>query len=196
MAKNIKLISTNSYFNIFNLLCKELEDKTSINEKNLIFMEEKGSLMAESIICSTFGGAFNTEVYSFGNFLRLKRGEDKVLSKEGSAMVINTPIIKQMRRSNLNFPDLDKPEPICSPIGVMAISAPKLNSAMPKISAMAEHKKTTVSVVVRDKTGVKFKRSTITVTGSTDIVDSINFFQSAFNMYMLRLKRRGYVCVE
>lgn len=84
----IKLITTNSYFNIFSLLCRELEGKTSIDQKNLIFVEEKGSLMTESVICSTFGGAFNTEVYSFGNYLRLKRGEDKVLSKEGSSMVI------------------------------------------------------------------------------------------------------------
>ena len=84
----IKLITTNSYFNIFTLLCKELEGKTSIEQKNLIFVEEKGSLMTESAICSAFGGSFNTEVYSFGNFLRLKRGEDKVLSKEGSSMVI------------------------------------------------------------------------------------------------------------
>ena len=84
----IKLITTNSYFNIFSLLCRELEGKTSIEQKNLIFVEEKGSLMTESVICSAFGGAFNTEVYSFGNFLRLKRGEDKVLSKEGSSMVI------------------------------------------------------------------------------------------------------------
>jgi hypothetical protein len=41
----IKLIATNSYFNIFPLLCRELEGKTSIDQKNLIFVEEKGSLM-------------------------------------------------------------------------------------------------------------------------------------------------------
>ena len=88
MIESAKIITTNSYFHIFSILCRELDGKTSIDERNLIFMEEKGSLMAESSICATFGGAFNTEVYSFGNYLRLKRGEDKVLSKEGASMVI------------------------------------------------------------------------------------------------------------
>ena len=70
------------------------------------------------------------------------------------------------------------------------MSAPRLNNAIPKISATAEQRKTPVSVGDNDRTGVKFKRTTIRVTGSTDTIDSVNFFQSAFNMGFL-LNERG-----
>ena len=44
--------------------------------------------MVERFLCASIGGTFNTEVYSFGNFLRAKKTFDKVLSKEGSAMAV------------------------------------------------------------------------------------------------------------
>lgn len=86
---NAKLIGTDSYFNIFpiltDLLCGKANDLT---RKNFVFCEEKLSLMAERAICAKFGGTFNTEVYSFGNFLRTRKTVSGLLSKEGSAMVV------------------------------------------------------------------------------------------------------------
>lgn len=83
------LIITNSYFNIFPLLTDNLLGKANdLTHKNYVFCEEKLSLMAERYIASAFGGTFNTEVYSFGNFLRAKHPPLNLLSKEGSAMAV------------------------------------------------------------------------------------------------------------
>jgi ATP-dependent helicase/nuclease subunit B len=89
MKEKIKLITTDSYFNVFEILKKELAGKTEgLSGKNLIFCDEKISLMAERHLCSINGGSFNTQVYSFGNYLRVKKGNLTALSKEGSAMAI------------------------------------------------------------------------------------------------------------
>ncbi|MBO4251917.1 MAG: PD-(D/E)XK nuclease family protein [Clostridia bacterium] len=83
------LILTDSYFNVFPLLTDELRGKANdLTHKNLVFCEEKLSLMAERFIAAQFGGTFNTEVFSFGNFLRAKKPINDLLSKEGSNMAI------------------------------------------------------------------------------------------------------------
>ncbi len=85
----IKLITAKSRFGLFESLKKELKGKTSgLDGRNLVFCEEKVSLMTERVICSECKGSFNTDVYSFGNYLRAKKTEIKTLSKEGSAMVV------------------------------------------------------------------------------------------------------------
>lgn len=84
-----KLITTDSYFNIFPILTDCLNGRANdLTHKNFVFCEEKFSLMAERVIAAKFGGTFNTEVYSFGNFLRAKKTVKGLLSKEGSAMVV------------------------------------------------------------------------------------------------------------
>ncbi|MBQ9734898.1 MAG: exodeoxyribonuclease V subunit gamma [Clostridia bacterium] len=84
----IKLLTTNSYFNLFTLLIKNIDGVNAVGGKNIVFCEEKVSLMAERMLCAETGGSFNTDVYSFGNFLRTKKQVDNVLSKEGSAMAV------------------------------------------------------------------------------------------------------------
>ena len=87
----IKLLTTDSYFNMFDLLIKSLSNEPNeIDRKNIVFCEEKVSLMIERMIASSLGGSFNTEVYSFGNFLRAKKNFDNLLTKEGSAMVVKS----------------------------------------------------------------------------------------------------------
>ncbi len=84
----IKLITTDSYYNLFPILNNLLKGKVNtLGGKNLIFCEEKVSLMAERSIMSQFNGSFNTAVYSFGNFLRAKMPRT-ALTKEGSAMAV------------------------------------------------------------------------------------------------------------
>lgn len=83
------LIITDSYFNLFPLLTKELTGKANdLSQKNFVFCEEKLTLMAERAIAAAFKGSFNTEVYSFGNYLRKRKSVDGLLSKEGSAIVV------------------------------------------------------------------------------------------------------------
>lgn len=85
----INLITTNSYFNMFDLLIKDLSEKSKdVQKPNVIFCEEKVSLMIERFLCYQLGGSFNTEVFSFGNFLRVKKPMSNLLSKEGSTMVV------------------------------------------------------------------------------------------------------------
>lgn len=89
MAKNCKLIITNSYFQVFQILSENLKEKQKgLTERNLVFCEDKVSLMAERTICASGGGSFNTDVYSFGKFLHKKKSFGKTLTKEGSAMAI------------------------------------------------------------------------------------------------------------
>ena len=102
MNKKLNLIITDSYHNLFPTLAENLSDKISgLNRKNLIFCEEKISLMAERYLCSVYGGTFNTDVYSFGNYLRCKKHIDKTLSREGSAMAVKR-ILSNVALKNLN----------------------------------------------------------------------------------------------
>ncbi len=85
----INLITTNSYYNLFPTLISLLKQSgNNPSAPNVVFCEEKVSLMIERMICYELNGSFNTEVYSFGNFLRVKKPNIKALSKEGSAMVV------------------------------------------------------------------------------------------------------------
>ena len=85
----VNLITTNSYFNMFDLLIKDLKEKSKdVQKPNVIFCEEKVSLMIERFLCYQLGGSFNTEVFSFGNFLRVKKPMNNLLTKEGSTMVV------------------------------------------------------------------------------------------------------------
>lgn len=98
----IKLITTQSYFGAFDALKEELKNKINgLDGKNLVFCEEKISLMAERTLCERFNGSFNTDVYSFGNYLRAKKRLDNVLSAEGSAMAVKR-VIEELTLSCFN----------------------------------------------------------------------------------------------
>ena len=90
----VKLILTKTYFDLFPTLIEELKGNDCLENKNLVFCEAKVSLMTERFICSELNGSFNTDVYSFGKFLRTKKHVDKLLSKEGSAMALKRILSK------------------------------------------------------------------------------------------------------
>ena len=49
----IKIITAQSYFGLFDALKNQLKGKTQgLDGRNIVFCEEKSSLMAERIICS------------------------------------------------------------------------------------------------------------------------------------------------
>lgn len=108
MKNNATLIETNNYYGIFSALIKALDGKTTgLKGKNLIFCEEKISLMAESAICSAYSGSFNTDVYSFGNYLRKNKKIENVLGKEGAVMavrkVLNAVPLNCFNKSRVNL---------------------------------------------------------------------------------------------
>ncbi|MBR5388677.1 MAG: PD-(D/E)XK nuclease family protein [Clostridia bacterium] len=88
-----KLFTADSCFGLFPVLISELNGKTSaLGGKNLIFCEEKLSLSVERAICDNFSGSFNTEVCSFGKFLRKNSKVDNLLSREGSVIAVKSLI--------------------------------------------------------------------------------------------------------
>ena len=98
--------------------------------------------------------------------------------RSGSATVMSIPIAKHTPSSSERLLSLVRPEPMCSPMGVMARSAPRLNSAIPKIRNTAEMRNTTISAVVKLISGVRFRTNTRATIGSTDTRDSRSFFKS------------------
>lgn len=56
--------------------------------KNLVFTEEKTTLVTERAILAQAGGTFNTRVFSMRKFLKTLSDEKDVLSKEGSVMLM------------------------------------------------------------------------------------------------------------
>lgn len=91
----VNLILTNSYYNLFPTLVDLIKpDVKSLSKRNVIFCEAKISLMVERFICGNLGGSFNTDVYSFGSFLRSQKKIDSLLSKEGSAMAVKNILTK------------------------------------------------------------------------------------------------------
>ncbi len=89
MEKTARLILTDTYYDVFNRLSKEIEKNEGVlKQKTLVFCEEKISLMTERVICESLGGSFDVDVFSFGKFLRKKKNLTNVLGKEGSAMAV------------------------------------------------------------------------------------------------------------
>ncbi len=103
----VKLIVTDSLFLTFECLNAQLRSLKDLNQTNVVFTEEKISLMTERFICSVDGGSFNTSVYSFGKYLSRSKTFDKILSKEGSAMavkrVLSTAPVKRINRGSIRL---------------------------------------------------------------------------------------------
>lgn len=97
----MKILLTNSYFNVFNILLDQIPNTNDLSQKNYIFCEEKCSLMIERLIANKFCGSFNTSVYSFGNYMRIFRTGKTALTREGSCMAIKK-IISTLPLSLLN----------------------------------------------------------------------------------------------
>ena len=88
---------------------------------------------------------------------------------------MKTPRRKQTVSSAVILRERVSPAPICSPIGVIAISAPRLNSVIPMISTTEDSRKTVSSRAVRLTSGVRYRMHTSATTGVTEKRDSLNF---------------------
>lgn len=96
-----KLILTSSQFGVIPCLNSVLQGVNQLSEKNIIFCEEKISLMVERSVCSAFGGSFNTKVYSFNKYSKNNNPNLRLLSKEGSAMVVKR-VLNGLKLKRLN----------------------------------------------------------------------------------------------
>lgn len=66
--------------------------------RNVVFCEDRLTLIAERAITRHNGGSFNTSVTTFARFLRL---EEKILSKQGSVMATGTVMTSLLREKKL-----------------------------------------------------------------------------------------------
>ena len=91
--------------------------------------------------------------------------------RSGSEIVIMMPSKKLTNTISQTFLDLVMQLPTFVPIGVIAVSAPKVKNAMPTISSTAPIKKET-SILLGIGATVKHSSSTMMVIGRTDAIDS------------------------
>ena len=110
--------------------------------------------------------------------------------RSGSAIVISTPITNPTPSKTPSFLDLVSPAPTCSPIGVMARSAPRLKSPIPIMRKTAHTQNAVSSVAVKSISGVNESTTTMRATGNTEINDSLNLISMRFmgfpNDFLLR----------
>ena len=95
--------------------------------------------------------------------------------KSGSAIVTKSPTTNDTNNSSPSFLFLVSPFPTLLPIGVIDISAPILNSAIPNIIITDATKNIMVSANVNCIRGVKLSTITSKIIGATDNADSFNF---------------------
>ena len=93
--------------------------------------------------------------------------------KSDSAIVTKNPIIKQIISINNNLLVFNIDEPIWLPIGLIAISAPNVNNAIPIISITAAIPKVIRSLAFKWAIGVNDKIKTIMKIGNTASMDSL-----------------------
>ena len=89
-------------------------------------------------------------------------------------MVMAIPIIRATTMSRPSLRVLVSCEPIRSPIGIMAISAPREKSAMPTMRSTAPIRNNATVPPVMGAT-VKLSSKTMAVIGNTDMRASLNF---------------------
>jgi hypothetical protein len=90
------------------------------------------------------------------------------------------PIARHTESRSIMLFDFVRPEPMCSPIGVIARSAPRLKRPIPSIRKIVDTKNIPISAIEKFISGVKFSKKTIAVTGKTEIRASIIFLNNIF----------------
>ena len=111
--------------------------------------------------------------------------------RSGSAMVMKAPIKKTMGRMGQieRFPIRTTSPPTPSPIGIIAISAPRENSPMPTMSRMAPSRNITRVPTGISGARVKLNSSTMAVMGMTEDKDSKVFAFRFLRIATLRFHR-------
>ena len=110
--------------------------------------------------------------------------------RSGSEMVTTTPIKKLTATTTQSFRDRVIWTPTRSPMGVMAISAPRVKRPMPAISRTAPIKKAS-SVSVGTGEMVKHSASTMAVMGSTEARASRTFSPRIVRVFPIFSRQRA-----
>lgn len=82
-----RIIGAPTLYDALKILTREIGAREERGEKNIVFCEDRLTLLAERAVIEESGGTFLTEVTTFARFLSDKR---KVLSKQGSVMKLSS----------------------------------------------------------------------------------------------------------
>ena len=86
MQVNLYVFPT--YYGAIEYFSETIKDKgNSIDDRNVVFTEEKNTLLCEKALLDAVGGSFNTEILSMKKYLRKIKQADNMLSKQGSVML-------------------------------------------------------------------------------------------------------------
>ena len=93
MEANLYLASTEytAIAEVVKLLGNRPKDLSS---RAVVFCSDQTAMMLESMICESLNGSFNTNVYSFGRFLRKYNNLENFLGKDGAVIAMRKVISK------------------------------------------------------------------------------------------------------
>ncbi len=104
----IKVYVFGAYYSLINALANEINKRgNSPDINNVVFTEEKNTLVIENAVVSVTGGTFNTKIVSMRKFLKSVSKPVNLLSKQGGVMLCrkiltdNAQNLKQFKRLRL-----------------------------------------------------------------------------------------------
>lgn len=93
----IKLIKAYTLSECLDAMSEQAEGYEGLQRKNIIFCEDRLTLVAERALLRRLGGTFLTEITTFSRFLR---GDEKRLTRQGSVMAVGD-IMLQLQAEGL-----------------------------------------------------------------------------------------------
>ena len=94
----IKLIHAYTLSECLDALANEIVAREALGQKNVIFCEDRLTLVAERALMRVLGGTFLTQVTTFSRFLKTK---EKILSREGSVMAVGEIMLRLQEEKEL-----------------------------------------------------------------------------------------------
>lgn len=93
----VKLINAYTLSECLDAMAEQIAAYEQLGQKNIVFCEDRLTLVAERALMRRIGGTFLTNVTTFSRFLRT---DERVLSREGSVMAV-AEIMLQLQKENL-----------------------------------------------------------------------------------------------
>mgnify|MGYP003295019672 CR=1 FL=1 len=93
----IKLINAYTLSECLDAMAEQIAAYEQLGQKNIVFCEDRLTLVAERALMRRIGGTFLTNVTTFSRFLKTN---EKVLSREGSVMAV-AELMMQLQKENL-----------------------------------------------------------------------------------------------
>ncbi len=94
----IKLINAYTLSECLDAVAEEIDAYEQLGQKNIVFCEDRLTLVAERALMRRLGGTILTEVTTFSRFLNTT---EKVLSREGSVMAVGEIMLDQQKKGRL-----------------------------------------------------------------------------------------------